>query len=182
MSDIAIINKVDTATPENVELVRRNIGRYAPEADIILAESPLLVDDPDRIRGKRVLVVEDGPTLTHGGMPFGAATLAARQYGAKEIVDPRPYAVRSIAETYLRNPHLGVALPAMGYSPSQINDLGKTINAVDCDLVIIATPINLSCIVPIEKPVVRVRYEYGDHGTPLLSDVLSARLAEKGVL
>jgi len=176
MADIAIINKVDTAPSANVERVRRNIERYAPEAEIVLAESPVLVDPPERIQGKRVLVVEDGPTLTHGGMSYGAGIIAAQEYGAAQIINPRPYAVGTIEETYHLYPHVGPVLPAMGYSTDQISDLERTINATDCDLVLFATPIHLTRILSINKPTLRVRYEYRDHGRPTLEEILLSRL------
>ncbi len=182
MADVAIINKVDTAPPENIEIVRRNIEKYAPRARIVLAESPVMVPDPAVVRGKRVLVVEDGPTLTHGGMRFGAATIAAREFGALEIVDPHRYAVGSIREAFYQYPHIGPLLPAIGYSDRQIRDLEATINAVDCDLVLIATPINLGLLLSIDKPTVKVSYEYRDHGAPYLEEVVLGKLAELGVL
>ncbi|NQT56778.1 MAG: GTPase [Desulfobacteraceae bacterium] len=176
MADIAIINKVDTASLAQIEQVRRNIEKYAPNAEILLAESPVMVRDPDQIKGKKVLVVEDGPTLTHGEMPFGAGVVAAKTFGAIEIVDPRPYAVGMIKETYIRYPNTGPVLPAMGYSKDQIQDLESTINNVDCDLVLFATPIHLTRILSINKLAVRVRYEYKDHDRPLLEEVLLRRL------
>lgn len=176
MADVAIINKVDTARPEDVETVRRNIERHAPKAKIVLAESPVTVDDPGAIAGKRVLVVEDGPTLTHGGMPYGAATIAAKLYGAAEIVDPRPHAAGSIRALYERYTHLGAQLPAMGYSEEQVRDLKETIEAVSCDLVLFATPIHLGALLAPSKPFARVRYEYKDHGAPFLDDLLREKL------
>lgn len=175
MADIAIINKVDTAPWENVAQVRANIQKHAPRADIILAESPVLVNEPERIRGRRVLVVEDGPTLTHGEMSYGAGVIAAETLGAAELVDPRPYALGSIAETYRKYPHIGPLLPAMGYSKKQLNDLEGTINQADCDLVLFATPIHLTRLLRLDKPAVRVRYEYRDHDPPLLEDALLKR-------
>jgi predicted GTPase len=142
----------------------------------VLAESPVLVSDPERIRGQRVLVVEDGPTLTHGDMPYGASVIAAQTFGAAEIVDPRPYAVGTLQETYRRYPQTGPVLPAMGYSRDQIHDLEQTINRVDCDLVLFATPIQLTRILSIHKPTVRVRYEYRDHDQPRLEEILMERL------
>jgi predicted GTPase len=159
-----------------VERVRKNIRQYAPDAEIVLAESPVLVNPPERIKGKRVLVVEDGPTLTHGGMSYGAGIIAAQEYGAAEIVNPRPYAVGTIEETYRLYPHMGPVLPAMGYSDEQIGDLSRTINNADCDLVLFATPIQLTRILSINKPALRVRYEYRDHGHPLLEDIMLSRL------
>jgi len=176
MADIAIINKVDTASPAQVEQVRKSIEQRAPRAKIVLAESPVLVSNPERIQGKRVLVVEDGPTLTHGEMPYGAGVIAAKKYGAADIVDPRPYAVGTIQETYRRYPHIGPLLPAMGYSRNQIHDLERTIKSADCDLVLFATPIQLTRILSINKLTVRVRYEYRDHDHPLLEEVLRDRL------
>jgi predicted GTPase len=180
MADIAIINKVDTASARSVELVRRNIERHAPKADILLAESPVLLQTPDRIRGKSVLVVEDGPTLTHGDMSHGAGLIAARAYGAGKLVDPRPYAVGTIEEAFLRYPHIGPVLPAMGYSKAQIADLEQTIERVPCDLVLFATPIHLTRVVRIGKPTLRVRYEYKDHGSSSLEEVLLRRLRATG--
>jgi predicted GTPase len=176
MADVAIINKVDTAPSDGIQKVLSNIGRYSRNADIVLAESPVTVDEPDQIRGKRVLVVEDGPTLTHGEMHFGAATIAAQNHGAAEIVDPHPVAVGTIRAAYNRHPHLGPQLPAMGYSDQQIKDLEATIHAVHCDLVISATPINLAHILSINKPIVRVSYAYHDHGQPTLEEVLMKRM------
>ena len=156
----------------------KNILQYAPQAEIVLAESPVLVTDPDRISGKRVLVVEDGPTLTHGEMAYGAGIIAAETYGAAEIVDPRPYAVGTIRETFDRYPHIKSALPAMGYGEEQIRDLEESINNTDCDMVLFATPIHLTRILDINKPTLRVRYEYRDCEAPLLEEVLMARLRE----
>lgn len=181
MADIAVINKVDTAKAEDVETVKSNIARYAPKAKVILANSPVMLDDPEMVRGSRVLLVEDGPTLTHGGMPFGAATIAARRFEAREIADPKPYAAGSIKEAFDRYPHLGRQLPALGYSDEQVRDLEATINAVDCDLVLFATPINLTRLLSINKPALRVRYEYEDHGPPLLEDVVISRMKKMGV-
>ena len=177
MADIAIINKVDSASPECVELVRKNIQQYAPRATILLAESPVRVSQPERIANKRVLVVEDGPTLTHGEMPYGAGVIAARTFGAAEVVDPRPYAVGTIRATYDQYPCIGNVLPAMGYSSAQISDLKQTIEAADCDLVLFATPINLTRLLAIDKPAIRVRYDYHDHGEPVLRQVLLDRMA-----
>jgi len=176
MADIAIINKVDTALPEQVTQSRKNIEQYAAGAKIVLAESPVLVRNPDRIKGKSVLVVEDGPTLTHGEMPYGAGTIAAKKFGASHIVDPRPYAVGTIKKTFEKYPNAGPVLPAMGYSVDQIRDLEQTVNLVDCDLVLFSTPIQLKRILSINKPAIRVRYDYRDHGKPLLEEVLLARL------
>ncbi len=172
MADIAVINKVDSAPQAKVEQVRENITKYAPDADIVLAESSVVVNRPERIQSKRVLVVEDGPTLTHGEMSFGAGIIAAKQHHAAEIVDPRPYAVGTIGETYKGYPHIGPVLPAMGYNRQQIQELEHTINSVPCDLVLFATPIQLTRILSINKPAIRVRYEYKDHGKPTLQTTL----------
>jgi predicted GTPase len=180
MADIAIINKVDSASQQNVETVRANILKYAPGAEIILAESAIVLEGPDKVRGMKVLVVEDGPTLTHGGMPFGAGLIAARQHGALEVVEPRPFAVGTIEETYRLYPHIGPVLPAVGYSQSQIRDLEETINRADCDIVLFATPIQLTRILSINKKAIRVRYEYMDHGEPCLEEVLLNRMADLG--
>jgi len=176
MADIAVINKVGSADSAQVEIVRKNIEKYAPGAEIVLAESAVLVDDPNLIRGKRVLVVEDGPTLTHGEMPFGAGTIAAQMYEAACIVDPRPQITGTLKETFEIYPHVGALLPAMGYSKDQIHDLELTINKVDCELVLFATPIDLPKIVSINKPTLKVYYEYRDHDKPLLEEVLLKRL------
>jgi predicted GTPase len=176
MADIAIINKVNTAKTRQVNKVRKNIRTHAPDADIILAESAVLVSRPKRIKGKKVLVVEDGPTLTHGEMAFGAGMIAAETFKAKEIIDPRIFAVGSIKEAFEKYPHMGPVLPAMGYSKEQIHDLEETIDASDCDLVLFATPIHLPRIVSIDKPTIRVRYEYKDHSEPKLADALLDKL------
>ena len=176
MADIAVINKVDSAETDQVNLVRKNIEKYAPNADIVLAESAVLVDDAGQIRGKRVLVVEDGPTLTHGGMPFGAGTIAAKRKEAASMVDPRPYITGTIKETFETYPNIGPVLPAMGYGKQQMQDLETTINNADCDLVLFATPIDLPKLLSINKPTLRVRYEYRDHGSPTLKKVLLRHL------
>jgi predicted GTPase len=178
MADIAIINKVDSAEPKNIERLRRTIKTHNPAAEIVTAESALLIGDPERVAGQRVLVVEDGPTLTHGDMHFGAGMIAAQRWGALEVVDPRPYLEGSLIEAFAQYPHLTNVLPAMGYSPQQIGDLERTIHNTDCDVVLVATPINLAKLIVIDKPVVRVRYEYKDHEKPSLEDVLSARLED----
>jgi predicted GTPase len=182
MADVAVINKVDTALPANIEQVKKNVAASNPDATIILAESPISVDNPERIRGRRVLIVEDGPTITHGGMPFGAATIAARNFGAAEIVPPFPFAVGSIRETYERYPNIGNQLPSMGYSEQQIADLEATINRAECDLVLFSTPTDLNCLLRINKPALRVRYEYKDHGPPFLKNVLVEKLKKIGIL
>ena len=176
IADVFVINKVDSASADNVIQVREHLVALNPSAIVIEAASPLFVDNPAEIRGKRVLVVEDGPTLTHGEMAFGAGYLAARRYGAAEIVDPRPYAIGSINATFEKYPKTGKVLPAMGYGSKQTKELEETINAADADLVIIGTPIDLNRIVRLNKPTQRVRYELQEIGVPTLEDVLKARL------
>ncbi|MCA9918632.1 MAG: GTPase [Anaerolineales bacterium] len=175
LATAVILNKVDTADFQNILIVQNNIRSVNPNATIIQAASPIFVDDPAAIRGKRVLVVEDGPTLTHGEMAYGAGVVAARKFGAKEILDPRPFAVRSIAATYQKYPGTGAVLPAMGYGGDQIADLEETINRSDADLVIIATPIDLGKLINIKLPNQRVRYEYQGIGQPTLADLLKER-------
>jgi predicted GTPase len=176
MADIAIINKVDSAEPKNVEQVKKNIQTHNPKAEIVLADSEIIVDGKEQIHGKRVLVVEDGPTLTHGEMTYGAGVIAAQKYGAASIVDPRPFITGTIKETFEKYPHIGVLLPAMGYSKEQIRDLEQTVNRTECDLVLFATPIDLPKLISINKPKLRVRYEYKDHSAPTLEEVLTKRL------
>ncbi len=176
LADVVVINKVDTASRAQVERVRENIRKFNPTVKIIEAASPIFVEDPSVIEGKRVLAIEDGPTLTHGEMPYGAATLAAEKYGAKELVDPRPYAVNSIAETFQKYPHIGKLLPAMGYGEEQIRDLAKTIKRTDCDAVIIGTPIDLKRLIKFDVPTTRVLYELQEIGHPTLEEVLEPLL------
>ncbi len=176
MANIAVINKVDSAGKDQIEQVRRNIEQHAPAADIVLAESAVSVDTPEQIRGKRVLVVEDGPSVTHGEMPYGAGFLAAQRNAAAALVDPRPHATGSIKETFQRYPKLEKVLPAMGYSHRQIDELEQTINAAVCDLVLCATPVDLAKLIKIDKPILRVRYSYRDAGQPELESVLIKRL------
>ncbi len=176
MADIAIINKVDSADPENVQKVRNTIRKNNTKADIIFAESQVIAEAPEKIRGKRVLVIEDGPTLTHGEMPYGAGVIAARMFGAVKMIDPRPYLTGTLKDTFKKYPSIGTLLPAMGYSPEQIKDLENTVKKADCDLVVSATPIDITKILKIEKPVVRIRYEYRDHGDPTLDMLLKKRL------
>lgn len=171
-ADVIVINKVDTADIDNIDEVRYNVNAVNPGATVIEAASPLSVSKPMAIRGKKVLVVEDGPTLTHGEMAYGAGVMAARKYGAAELVDPRPYAVASIQETYRKYPDIGILLPAMGYGDKQVKDLETTINKTKCDLVVIATPIDLARIIKINKPTVRVEYSLSEIGRPNLEDVL----------
>ena len=179
-ADVFVINKVDTANAENVIKVRNNLYAVNPMAIVIEAASPLFVDQPEAIRGKRVLVIEDGPTLTHGEMAYGAGWVAARRFGAAEIVDPRPYAVRSIKATYEKYPKTGPILPAMGYGEAQTRDLEETIRNAEVDMIIIATPIDLKRIVKIDKPSQRVRYELQEIGKPTLEDLLKAKFGKKG--
>jgi len=176
MSDVLLINKIDTAAPEGLRTVRENIRMANPDAVVIEAASPLFVDDADRIRGKRVLVIEDGPTLTHGGMTYGAGVVAARKYGAAELIDPRPFAIGSIADTFDKYPHITELLPAMGYGKKQMAELEATIDASDADLVIVATPIDLRRTIHFEKPALRVRYELDVIGTPTLEDVIGSAI------
>ncbi|MEA3336450.1 MAG: cyclic 2,3-diphosphoglycerate synthase [Chloroflexota bacterium] len=175
MADVVVINKIDTAGLDNVAQVRNTVREVNPEAIIVDAASPIFVENPQEILGKRVLVVEDGPTLTHGEMSYGAGVVAARRFGAAEIIDPKPYAVRSIAATYDKYPTTGAVLPAMGYGDQQIADLSETIANVPCDLVIIATPIDLTKVARIDKPHQRVRYELQEIGKPDLVDILGSR-------
>ncbi len=172
LADVIVINKIDSAEPEGIQIVRDNIRSINPKAIIIDAASPLTVDNFDIIMDAKVLVVEDGPTLTHGEMTYGAGIVAAEKYGAKEFVDPREAAVETIADTFEKYPDIGILLPAMGYGKQQIKDLEDTINAVDCDVVIIATPIDLRRIVKINKPAVQVKYELQEIGHPTIEDVL----------
>ena len=176
MADVAIINKVDSATPEAVAELRRTIGEANPQAVIIEARSPITVEDEGALRGRKVLVVEDGPTLTHGEMAFGAGVVAARRAGAS-LVDPRPWAVGSIKEVYERHPHIGALLPAMGYSEAQRAELSATINSSDAEAVLIATPIDLRKVVGLAKPAYRATYELQDASNPTLADVLRDRLS-----
>ncbi|PKK82464.1 MAG: GTPase [candidate division Zixibacteria bacterium HGW-Zixibacteria-1] len=172
MADVIVINKIDTASIEGITEVRQNIGYYNPEAVVIDGASPLGVENPDVIRGKKVLVVEDGPTTTHGEMAYGAGMMAAAKFGAAETVDPRPYTVGTITETFNKYPEIGSLLPAMGYSGKQIADLQKTIEKTKCDSVIIATPIDLRRVIDIKKPSTRVYYDLQEIGKPDLQDVL----------
>jgi len=167
-----VINKVDTADQKGIEEVKANIARCNPKALVIEAASPVTVEDPAAIRGKRVLVVEDGPTLTHGGMGYGAGVIAAQRFGAASLVDPRPYAVGSIAATFRKYPGIGTLLPAVGYGEKQMNELKQTIEKVDCDLVLIATPIDLRRTIRFERPALRVSYELQEIGKPDLDDAL----------
>ncbi|MGB9664319.1 MAG: GTPase, partial [Ignavibacteria bacterium] len=178
IADIAIINKISSAKKEDIETVRNNIKKINPKAIIIEADSPIEVEDPEIIKGKRVLVVEDGPTLTHGEMKFGAGVVASLNNGAKELVDPRPFAVESIQETYKTYPEIRTLLPAMGYGKKQMQDLEETINRTDCDVVVIGTPIDLRRVININKPATRVRYYLKELSKPTIEDILR----EKGII
>jgi len=179
MADVCVVNKIDSASQEGIDAVLNSIHENTRDATIVLAASPFHVEgDPDEIRGKRVLAVEDGPTLTHGEMTFGAAVLAAKQYGAGELVDPRPCAVGSIAKTFEDYPNVGTLLPAMGYGREQMEDLRETIHRCEADLVLIGTPVDLRRLIELDKPALRVTYKLQEIGEPTLEDVL----AEKGLL
>jgi predicted GTPase len=172
MADVIVINKMDSADNEGIYMIRENIREINPNAVVIDAASPIFVEDYEKIKGKRVLCVEDGPTLTHGEMTYGAAVVAAEKFGAAEIVDPRGFTVGTITETFNKYPNIGVLLPAMGYGKKQIKDLEDTINNVKCDIVVSGTPITLSKLVKINKPMVNVKYELQEIGKPDLHDVL----------
>jgi predicted GTPase len=176
MAHVVVINKIDTASPEGIEVVRASIRKVNPRAQVVDAASPITVDRAEEIRGKRVLVVEDGPTLTHGEMAYGAGTVAARIHGAAEIVDPRRYAIGRVRETFEKYPRIGALLPAVGYGDEQVADLEATIRRVPCDLVIIATPVDLTRIIRIDTPMLRVRYSLKETGTPTLEQILKERL------
>lgn len=173
LADVIVINKIDSASPDEIETARQIIADDNPRAIVVDAASPLFVDDPNAIRGRRVVVVEDGPTVTHGGMAHGAGWLAARRFGAALIVDPRPHAVGALQQTYADYPHIGRVLPAMGYGEQQMADLAETIRRTPADLVLIATPIDLRRLVELDKPAVQVRYELQELGTPTLRDILT---------
>jgi predicted GTPase len=175
LADCAIINKIDSADAVNINIVRENIQKVNPKATIIEAASPVTVEKPELIRGKRVLVVEDGPTLTHGEMKYGAGTVAAQKLGAKEIVDPRPYTVKSITETYKKYPNIGTLLPAMGYGKQQMKDLETTIKRTKCDVVVIGTPIDLSRYIKINKPHTRVKYDLQEIGSITVETILKEK-------
>jgi predicted GTPase len=172
LADVVVINKMDSASPEDIQIVRESIEKVAPKAIVIDGASPIKVDDPSVIKGKRVLVVEDGPTLTHGEMKIGAGVVAARKFGAAELVDPRPFTVGRLTETFEKYPEIGTLLPAMGYGEQQLKDLETTINNTDCDSVIIATPIDLNRIIKIKKPNTRVYYDLQEIGNPNLEEVI----------
>jgi predicted GTPase len=185
IADVIVINKIDTACIDNIQKVRDNIAKINPKAIVVDGASPLTVDKPELIKGKKVLVVEDGPTLTHGEMKIGAGTVAAHKFGAAELVDPRAYAVGKLAETFRIYPNIGTLLPAMGYGEQQIKDLEKTIDRTPCDVVVIATPIDLNRLVKIKKPTVKIGYDLQEIGKPDLTDILSGfvkkhKLGKKG--
>jgi predicted GTPase len=171
-AQVIVINKMDTAKKEDIDVVLANIKKINPKATIVRANSPTIVEDGGRITGKRVLVIEDGPTLTHGGMKYGAGIVAARKYGAAEIIDPRPFAVGTIKKTFEKYNHLDNVLPAMGYGDKQTRELAKTIEAIDCDLVVSATPIDITRVIKVSKPILRVGYELEEIGSPTLKDLL----------
>ncbi|MEZ5083683.1 MAG: hypothetical protein R2750_09555, partial [Bacteroidales bacterium] len=173
IADVAVINKMDSASPEGIQQVRESIAKVAPHAIVVDGASPIRVDDPSVIKGKRVLVVEDGPTLTHGKMKLGAGTVAAQKFGAAELVDPRPYTVGKLSETFKIYPEIGILLPAMGYSDQQLKDLETTINNTDCDSVIIGTPMDLNRICKINKPNTRVYYDLQEIGYPNLEGIIN---------
>ncbi len=178
IADVVVINKIGIADPDDVEEVRWNIRECNPNAVIVEAASPLEVDDPSVITGKRVLVVEDGPTLTHGEMSFGAGTIAADKYGASDIIDPRPFLVGGLIETFDKYPDIGILLPAMGYGEKQMRDLESTINATDCDSVVIGTPIDLRRVIKINKPSTRVKYELQVIGKPDLAEIVQSKFSK----
>ncbi len=179
MADVVIINKIDSASIENINTVRENIEKVNPKALVIDGASPIRIENPELIRGKRVLVVEDGPTLTHGEMKIGAGTVAARKFGALELVDPRPYIVGKLKETFNNYPNIGTLLPAMGYGEQQLRDLETTINNTECDAVIIGTPIDLNRIIKINKPTTRVYYDLQEIGKPDLTEILEEFLNKR---
>ena len=177
MADVLIIDKIDTASLDNIAILRDNIYRMAPDAIVVEAASPIRVEHAELIRGKKVIVIEDGPTLTHGGMPFGAGLVAAQRYRAAEIIDPRLFAIGSIRNVYQKFPLIGKVLPAMGYGKVQIKELEDTINSSDAELVIIGTPIDLSRVMQINKEYVRVRYDLQEIGSPDLKEIILQRLS-----
>ena len=179
LADVVVINKMDSAAPEDIQTVRESIEKVVPDAIVIDAASPIKVDDPSVIKGKKVLVVEDGPTLTHGGMKIGAGTVAARKFGAAEIIDPRPFTVGKLSETFEIYPNIGTLLPAMGYGEQQLKDLEETINNTECDSVVVGTPIDLNRIINIQKPNTRVYYDLQEIGNPNLEDVIDEFIKSK---
>ncbi len=182
MADVLVIAKTDAAPAEDTERVAAALRAINPAAPIVRAASPVTLDDPDQVRGRRVLVVEDGPTITHGGMAYGAGTIAARTAGAAEILDPRACAVPEIASIYEQYPHIGAVLPALGYGQAQVEGLAQTIRASDADIVVAATPIDLGALIQVNKPVVRARYEFAETGEPSLAGLVDDYLARAGIL
>lgn len=172
LADVVVINKMDSSAPEDIQTVRESIEKVAPKAVVVDGASPIRVDDPSKIKGKRVLVVEDGPTLTHGEMKIGAGVVAARKFGAAELVDPRPFTVGRLTETFEHYPEIGTLLPAMGYGEQQLKDLETTINNTECDAVVIGTPIDLNRIINIKRPSTRVWYDLQEIGSPNLEEVI----------
>lgn len=181
IADVVVINKMDSAAPENIQIVRENIEAVNPGAIVIDGASPIKVDDPSVIKGKRVLVVEDGPTLTHGEMKIGAGTVAAKKFGARELVDPRPFTVGLLSDTFKIYPEIGTLLPAMGYGEQQLKDLEATINGTDCDSVVIGTPIDLNRIINIKKPNTRVFYDLQEIGSPDLEEVIDGFIRDNNL-
>ena len=179
-ADVVVVNKIDSAAPDDLARVLANVQAVNPRAQVVKAASPVTLEAGPPLAGKRVLVIEDGPTVTHGGMPFGAGTVAARQEGAAEIVDPRPYAVGSIAGTYARYPGIGAVLPAMGYGDEQLAELGATVRQADCDVVVIGTPIDLARLVDLGRPSRRVFYELNEIGSPTLQEILDSFVQRLG--
>jgi len=182
IADVVVINKMDSASPENIQTVRESIAKVNPSAIVIDGASPIKVDNPEIIRGKRVLVVEDGPTLTHGEMKIGAGVVAAKKFGASELVDPRPFTVGKLSETFRIYPNIGTLLPAMGYGDQQLKDLETTINNTDCDGVVIGTPIDLNRVIKIKKPNTRVYYDLQEIGSPNLDEVLDEFVKKHGLV
>jgi predicted GTPase len=179
-ADVFLLNKMDSADRSQIDAVLRNVHAFNPRAQVVSCAMPVAADNPSSIRGKRVLVIEDGPTLTHGGMAFGAGALAARKHGAAELVDPRPYAVGTIAEAFARHPHLENILPALGYGAAQTRELEETIRRVPCDLVLIATPVDLRRLIKIDRPACRISYELAEIGKPDLDDIIGGFLGKLG--
>jgi predicted GTPase len=179
MADVFVINKVDTAKPSDIDIVRESIAKVNPDAIVVEAASPIFVENPEMIKGKRVLAIDEGPTVTHGDLPYDFGYFAAKRYGAKEIVDPRPFAVGDLKETFKKFPHLGNVLPSMGYGEKQIRDLEATIDGSDVDLVVIGTPIDMTRVMKINKPSVRVTYKLQEIGSPTLQDVIEKKLGRK---
>ncbi len=178
MADVVVVNKVDAAPPADVERVASQVRQVNPTAPVVRAASPVRLDDPEQVRGRRVVVVEDGPTITHGGMPYGAGYVAARAAGAL-VVDPRPWAAPPIRAVYADHPHIGPVLPAVGYAPDQLAGLAETLDRAEADAIVSGTPIDLAALVAPRKPVVRARYGYADSGTPTLGSLVDAFLAER---